>query len=69
MSARQDAEGAAELSGRSAQDVRHAGGSYDPDSQMPSERIANTDQIEKVHSSGEDARERRGKKGKGGGKK
>jgi hypothetical protein len=65
MRAREEAEGLAQLSGRSAQDTRQAGGSYDPNYQLPSERIADADYAEEVLSSGKDAREKRGKKKKG----
>ncbi len=67
MKSREEAERLADLSGRSAQNERNAGGTNDPNYQMPSERTENAPYVENVLSSGSDAQDKRskGKKGKG----
>jgi hypothetical protein len=66
MGSREKAETSADLSGRSAQNERNAGGTNDPNYQMPGERMGDAPYIGEVLSSGSDAQEKRGKKrGKG----
>ncbi|KAK0115671.1 hypothetical protein ONS95_000061 [Cadophora gregata] len=64
---REEAERVAELSGRSAQNERNAGGTNDPNYQTPSERTETAPYVENVLSSGSDAQQKRskGKRGKG----
>ena len=62
---REDAEALVSSSGREAQRARQAGGSFDPEYELPSQRIANADTLPQASSSAEEARRKRGKGGKG----
>lgn len=58
---REQDEKQAQSSGRSAQQTRRAGGSWDPNYQLPSHRIANNPNMAMLTSSAENARSRRKK--------
>lgn len=61
MLERENAEALVSSSGREAQRLRQAGGTFDPDYQLPSQRIANADTFPHVSSSGKEAQRKRGK--------
>lgn len=63
MKSREEAERLANISGKSAQNERKAGGTFDPNYQLPSQKIANAPYIANVLSSGSNAQDRRKKGG------
>ncbi|KAK6951747.1 hypothetical protein Daesc_006270 [Daldinia eschscholtzii] len=58
---RENAEMIAISSGNVSQSIRHVGGTYDPNYQLPSQRIAHAHTIQQVLSSGKRSKDRRGK--------
>lgn len=64
MTERENAEALVSSSGREAQSLRRAGGAFDPNYELPSQKIANADTLPQVSSSGKEAQRKRGKKEK-----